>query len=33
MFDYAKGLFEGIYPGETVPAGAYGVVLFVWFCP
>ncbi|KJA24411.1 hypothetical protein HYPSUDRAFT_38862 [Hypholoma sublateritium FD-334 SS-4] len=20
MFDYAKGLFEGIYPGETVPA-------------
>lgn len=22
MFDYAKGLFESIYPGETVPAGA-----------
>ena len=31
MFDYAKGLFEGIYPGETVPAGACSVVHLVLF--
>lgn len=31
MFDYAKGLFEGIYPGETVPAGACGAVRLVLF--
>ena len=36
MFDYAKGIFEGIYPGETVPAGACSathLVLFLMIYP
>ena len=30
MFDYAKSLFEGIYPGKTVPAGASHCVYLGW---